>query len=107
MATSGTLSHATQVPVVSVNLSMIRTSRIWNATGSAIACPCTRKRGRMTAPVSGPAALLLGRRLARRLLREVVVRDELRRREHEALRRHDQRGVGALRIVHLLEERVR
>src|SRR5688572_16489101 len=52
--------------------------------------------------------LLLGVCLRRRLpgaLREVVVRDERVRREHEALRRHDQRGVLALRLERLLEER--
>src|SRR5438034_9174076 len=53
------------------------------------------------------SALLLCLRLGRGFfLGEIVVRGERVRREHEALRGNHLRGLFALRVVHLLEERI-
>src|SRR5467141_1866915 len=49
---------------------------------------------------------LLGLALRRGLFGEVVVRRERVRWEHEAFRGNHLRGIFALRVVHLLEERI-
>src|SRR5882672_3488222 len=100
--TSGRLSHAIHMPVVSVNLSILRTTLTMPETGSAI--PISPKKRGGSPPLVESLRLLL-RRALHRALRPVVVGDERVRREHEALRRHDERRVGALRVVRLLEER--
>src|SRR5688500_18866125 len=109
-STSGTFSHATQVPVVSVNLSMMRTSRMCPATASAIGKTLVHcaKKGGVAAPFSAEKLLLLrfglGRACPAAAFGPVVIGRERVRREHEALGRHHHRGVLALRSVHLLEE---
>src|SRR6267378_2187537 len=53
------------------------------------------------------SALLLCPRPGRRFfLREIVVRSEGVRREHEALRGNHLRGIFSLRVVNFLEERI-
>src|SRR5688572_22076282 len=108
MPTSGRLSHATQVPLVSVNLSMTRTVLMMPETGSAMLPTPELKTGAVLPPPSGTSQLLLLRSgLCRSgsFLRPVVVRRERVRREHEALRRHHVGRVRALRFQRLLEER--
>src|SRR5512145_3449171 len=66
-----------------------------------------KKKGDSRSPFFTTAQLFLVR-FRRRLaaaLREVVVRRERVRREHDAFRRNDERGVLALRFERLLEER--
>src|SRR5712691_7567129 len=66
-----------------------------------------RRNAAYTLGFSGSTELfLLGLALRYGLFWEVVVRRERVRREHEALRGNHLRGIFALRVVHLLEERV-
>src|SRR6185503_3710078 len=121
------LSHATHVPVASVNRSIPRTALMCSGTADTVwlmapwagvfpppADPHVGKRKRRVQSAFfrlTPAWLLLLRRLGRALGRgllpgKVVVRRKRVRREHETLGGNDLRSVGALRLVHLLEERV-
>src|SRR5580765_5132195 len=98
-------SHESHTPVVSVNRSMTRTVWIRAADCSAIPPPEIR-RGRLSAPVNSLLLFLVALDSGFAALGPVVVRGEGIRREHEALGRHDQRCVGALRFEHFLEERI-
>src|SRR5437016_4038751 len=102
------LSQATQTPIVSVNLSIARTVLMRPGDCSAISDSQKLKQGRISALRSQCKALLFSAGLCGPALhlRPVIVGRERIRRKVKALGGHHDARIAALRIKHLLEERV-